>query len=124
MISYFTCLAKYAVFRGRAGRKEFWGFFIVNIIILCVILLLHAKYPLGTIHTVLTGIIVGYIVLTICPLLAVMSRRWHDLGRTGAWVWLNLVPVVGTFVSLCFFLGAGNYGTNEYGRDPIRRKKS
>lgn len=119
---YFRCLSKYAVFKGRASRGEYWGFTVINTAVLLLILILHAKYQVGTLHTVLTYIAIIYAVLTLMPTLAVMSRRWHDLGRTGLWVFLNVVPVVGTFVSLCFFLGKGQEGSNIYGRDPRERK--
>lgn len=122
MISYIRCLGKYAVFSGRAARREYWGFTIVNTVITLIILLLHAKFERGTLHTVLTYAVIIYTAATIVPSLAVMSRRWHDLGRTGFWVLLNLVPGVGTFVSLIFFLGRGDYGSNKYGRDPRERK--
>ena len=122
MIPYFSCLSKYAVFRGRASRREFWGFSIINVIILLVLLILHATYQTGTLHTVLTYAVIIYAALTLIPSLAVMSRRWHDLGRTGLWVFLNIVPAIGTLVSLFFFLGRGDRGTNIYGRDPREKK--
>lgn len=121
MLSYLRCLGKYAVFRGRAPRREYWGFTIVNAIVLLVILLLHAKFQTGTVHTVFTYTVIIYAALTFIPALAVMVRRWHDLGRTGWWILLNLVPGVGTLVSMCFFLGRGDRGTNDYGRDPRER---
>lgn len=121
-MSYLKCLSKYAVFKGRAPRREFWGFSIINIIILLIILILHASFQTGTLHTVLTYLVIIYAALTIVPSLAVMSRRWHDLGRTGLWVLLNLVPGIGTLVSLFFFLGRGDRGTNRYGRDPREKK--
>lgn len=119
---YFRCLSKYAVFKGRASRGEYWGFTIINTALILLILILHARYQVGTLHTALTYIAIIYAALTLLPSLAVMSRRWHDLGRTGLWVFLNMVPVVGTFVSLCFFLGKGQEGSNIYGRDPRERK--
>lgn len=122
MLSYFRCLGKYAAFRGRAPRREYWGFTIVNAAIILAILILHATYQTGTIHTVLTYAVIIYAALTFIPALAVMSRRWHDLGRTGWWVLLNLVPGIGTVVSLFFFLGRGDRGTNDYGRDPREKK--
>lgn len=121
MISYFTCLGKYKTFSGRATRSEFWGFTIFNAIIIALLayFYLNAQKEYQVIATV---IFIAYIVLTICPALAVMSRRWHDLGRTGKWLFLNLVPGVGSVVSLCFMLGQGEEGTNQYGRNPRERR--
>ncbi len=121
MGSYFICLGKYATFSGRATRTEFWGYNIFNAIIIVALLYfyLNAGKEQSTIATTLLFI---YIVVTICPTLAVLSRRWHDLGRTGKWLLLNLVPIVGTVVSYCFMLSHGEEGTNEYGRNPRERR--
>lgn len=122
MISYFKCLGKYAVFRGRASRLEYWGYNIVNAVIIFVLLLLDAKFQTGALSKIFRYAVIAYVVLTLLPTIAVMSRRWHDLDRTGAWVFLNLVPLVGTVVSMCFFLGRGSRGTNRFGRDPREKK--
>ena len=122
MISYIRCLKKYASFGGRATRREYWIFTLVNAAVLLAVLILHATFQTGAVHTVLTYVAVIYALFTLLPTLAVMSRRWHDLGRTGLWVLLNIVPGVGTIVSMFFFLGRGDTGTNIYGRDPRERK--
>lgn len=121
MSSYFICLGRYATFRGRATRVEFWGFTIVNAILLFALgyFYLNAQAEHQTIATTLFLI---YAIMTLCPALAVMSRRWHDRGRTGKWLLLNLVPVVGTVVTLFFMAGDGEEGTNEYGRNPRERR--
>ncbi len=122
MSSYIRCIKKYARFKGRAARREFWGFTLINAAIILILLILHAKFQTGTVHSVLTYLLGAYILFTIIPFLSVMSRRWHDLGRTGWWVLLNIVVGVGTFVSLCFFLCRGDEGKNFYGRDPRIKK--
>lgn len=123
MKSYIQCIKQYAQFNGRATRREFWGFTLMNAVIILIILLLQSKFQTGTIHLILTYLLYAYLLLTLVPALAVISRRWHDLGRTGWWVLLNLVPGVGSFVTLCFFLGKGEPGKNFYGRDPRRKKR-
>ncbi len=131
MISYIKCLGKYSSFSGRSTRREFWGFAIINFLILFGLFYLQATVQVSessnvatakTLRTVIDFGIILYILLTLSPALAAMCRRWHDLGRTGKWLWLNFVPVVGTVVSLFFFLGKGDEGTNDYGRDPRERK--
>lgn len=122
MGSYFSCLGKYATFSGRSRRREFWGYTIVNCIILAVIIYFYLTAKTDTSQGMSTAILIIYILITTCPTLAVTSRRWHDLGRTGKWLWLNLVPGVGTLVTLCFMLGDSETETNEYGRNPKERK--
>ncbi len=121
MTSYFICLGKYATFSGRATRVEFWGYTIMNAIIVAALGYFYLNAPTQQ-QTLATALLLIYVGLTVCPSLAVMSRRWHDIGRTGKWLWLNLVPAVGTVVSLCFMLTRGEEGTNEYGRNPRERR--
>ena len=127
MGSYIKAMGKYATFSGRSTRKEFWGFTIVNWIIWGVLIYLWSKYTKGVATNVIAAAAIMYFLVTIVPSAAVIVRRWHDLGRTGAWLILNLVPVVGYIVTLGFFLRKGDSFTNKYGRDPYavgaRRKR-
>lgn len=122
MGSYFSCLGKYATFGGRSRRREFWGYTIVNSIILGIMIYFYLTAKTDATQTLATTVLIIYIVLTICPTMAAICRRWHDLGRTGKWLWLNLVPGVGTAVTLCFMLCQGENATNEYGRNPRERR--
>ncbi|MCH5211562.1 MAG: DUF805 domain-containing protein [Oscillospiraceae bacterium] len=122
MVSYIRCFGKYAVVRGRSTRMEFWGFTIVNAICWFIIGYFFMKYPRGLANNVMTAITVMYFLLTITPSITVTMRRWHDIGRTGAWVLLNLVPLAGMFTTFGFFLYRGDNFTNKYGRDPYDRK--
>ena len=99
---------------------EFWGYNIVNAILVGALAYFYLNA--GDNQTIATTIFVLYVMLTICPTLAVLSRRWHDLGRTGKCLLLNLVPIVGTVVSYCFMFADGEDGSNEYGRNPRERR--
>ena len=122
MGSYVRCLGKYAVFRGRSTRKEFWGFTIVNAICWFIIGYFFLKYPRGLANSIMTAIAIMYFLITLTPTIAVMMRRWHDIGRTGAWVLINLVPLAGFIATLGFFLYRGDDFTNKYGRDPYDKR--
>ena len=52
------------------------------------------------------------------PTLAVIVRRLHDIDRTGWWIFINLIPLIGTIVLLVFALTPGTPGSNRYGPDP------
>lgn len=119
---YFKCLSKYATFSGRASRKEFWYYSIINAFIILLLLWININFQGGAILTASGYLLIFYIVLTFMPSLAVVSRRWHDIGRTGAWLLLNLVPIVGSVVTLGFFFTEGDKGTNYFGRDPYEVK--
>jgi len=115
---YLEALKKYAVFGGRSRRKEYWYFVLFNIIVSIVLGWIDAL--LGTRGSyagagVLSGI---YGLAVIIPSLAVTVRRLHDIDRTGWWILVGLVPLIGAIVLLVFALLDGTPGTNRYGSNP------
>src|SRR4051812_37714261 len=109
---YMQALKKYAVFAGRARRKEFWMFFLVYVLIVVVLMIVESILGLPGI---LSGI---YSLALLIPSIAVTVRRLHDTGRTGWWWWLGFVPVIGIIVLLVFMALEGEPGQNGYGPDP------
>ncbi|MGZ4969956.1 MAG: DUF805 domain-containing protein [Methylobacter sp.] len=110
---YLEVLKKYAVFQGRAGRKEYWMFNLFNIIIAMAIGfvtgLVEAVFGMGTILSNAASVIYSLGILV--PGIAVSIRRMHDLGRSGWWI---LFPVV----NLIFMFFDSQPGDNEYGPNP------
>ncbi|MBQ3425762.1 MAG: DUF805 domain-containing protein [Clostridia bacterium] len=123
MISYIKGMGRYASFSGRSSRREFWGFTITHAVLWGVIIYLFKQFPDGVANNVMVAVAVMYFALTIVPSVAIIFRRWHDLGRTGAWFLLNFVPVIGTIVTLGFFLCRGDSFANQYGADPYSVKR-
>jgi uncharacterized membrane protein YhaH (DUF805 family) len=122
---YFEVLRKYAVFGGRARRKEYWLFALPSAII--TVLLLAVDSRMGTFSSVTgLGLLSGiYTVGTFIPALAVSVRRLHDTGRGGLWVLIGLIPIVGLIVLLVFMALDGQPITNQYGPNPkLRRHES
>jgi uncharacterized membrane protein YhaH (DUF805 family) len=104
-----TVFSKYAVFGGRAGRSEFWWFVLFNLI---------ASLILGVVDHVIFGReVLGaiYALGVILPALAVSVRRLHDIDRSGWWLLIGLVPVVGTLVLLFWYIKEATPGANRYG---------
>ncbi|GAB4342018.1 MAG: DUF805 domain-containing protein [Candidatus Abyssubacteria bacterium] len=89
---YLQVLKKYAVFSGRAQRMEYWMFFLFNLIIAMLAVLL--------------------------PGVAVTVRRLHDTGRSGWWLLIGFVPLIGGIVLLVFMVFDSQPGQNEYGPNP------
>ncbi|BDR15545.1 aminopeptidase [Vibrio sp. STUT-A11] len=108
---YLAVLKKYAVFNGRARRKEYWMFFLFNLLITIVLEIID-----GILGTALIGAVYGLAVLI--PSIAVTVRRLHDIGRTGWWALIGLIPILGLIVLIIFAATEGNRGRNEYGSDP------
>jgi uncharacterized membrane protein YhaH (DUF805 family) len=103
---------KYATFSGRARRKEYWMFFLINILIAIALAIVEAI--LG-----LPGILGGlYALALLIPGIAVTVRRLHDTGRTGWWILIALVPVIGFIILLVFMVLDSQPGDNAYGPNP------
>ena len=118
-MSWFVeALKKYAVFSGRSRRKEYWYFALFVIIIsfvLSIIDLLTGAYA----RTVGVGLLSSIFSLAVLiPSIAVTVRRLHDIDRSGWWLLIALVPLVGWIVLLVFSVQEGTPGSNRYGPNP------
>jgi uncharacterized membrane protein YhaH (DUF805 family) len=111
---YIKVLENYAVFEGRARRMEYWMFVLINLFIVIGAGLLDTALGLGGTIGFLYGLAI------FIPSIAVSVRRLHDTGRTGWWILIGLIPLIGTLVLLVFYCLGGDPGDNEYGPDPIR----
>ena len=109
---YLAALKKYAVFSGRSRLMEYWYFVLFNMIVSIVLgaidALLGARGS-GMGARLLSGI---YGLAILIPSLAVTVRRLHDIDRTGWWILIALVPLIGTIVLLVFALLEGTPGPN------------
>ncbi len=114
---YLQVLKKYAVFSGRARRKEYWYFFLFNIIISFVLGFIESLVGIaaGSDYSVL-GIIYGLAVLL--PSIGVSIRRLHDTGRSGWWLFIGLIPLIGAIILLIYMVSDSQAGTNQYGPSP------
>ena len=114
-------LAKYALFRGRARRREYWRF-VLNYLLcyaaLLVVDLLTGTFSFESQRGLLGGM---FLLFMFIPALAVAVRRLHDTGRSGWWLLLAVIPLVGQLVLLYFFIDEGDEGDNDYGPDPKAR---
>jgi uncharacterized membrane protein YhaH (DUF805 family) len=109
--------SKYADFKGRARRSEYWYFRLFNFLVLIalyvpVLALVLADSKLVFLPLVLMGL---YFMGAIIPNLAVAVRRLHDTGRSGWFYLLGLIPVVGDIIILIFTLEDSKPGTNQWG---------
>ena len=115
---YLEVLKKYAVFSGRARRKEYWMFFLINLIISVVLIAIDGL--IGTFRPQAgVGLLQGiYSLAVLIPSIAVTVRRLHDTGRTGWWILISLIPVIGGIILLTFMVLDSEPGTNQYGPNP------
>ncbi|MED4532328.1 DUF805 domain-containing protein [Metabacillus fastidiosus] len=110
---YLKALKNYVGFQGRARRKEYWMFVLFNVIIALILSVIQTVADIDP--PVLTAI---YSLAIFLPSLAVTVRRLHDIGRSGWWYFINLIPLIGGIILLVFTCQDSQSGSNKYGPSP------
>lgn len=115
---YLKVLKNYALFSGRARRTEYWMFVLFNMIFAIAAMILDNVLGIA-IEGVGYGPIYGlYILGVLIPGLAVSVRRLHDVGKSGWFFLIALIPIVGAIWLLVLFCSEGIAGVNNYGSNP------
>ncbi|MGF6418901.1 uncharacterized membrane protein YhaH (DUF805 family) [Stenotrophomonas sp. AN71] len=120
----------YARFTGRASRREFWLFFLfqllVNVLLVGALSYGAHHRPPGhmagdmSLETVAGYVWIGYLLLSVVPFYAVVARRFRDLGQSGWMCLVLLVPMAGPAFVMLNMLRPGQPGDNLYGPAPLR----
>jgi len=120
--------SKYATFYGRARRKEYWYWYLFNLLIglfFGVIFLMiglssgtETENGISGLGLVIYLLMVIYSLGTIIPNLAVTVRRLHDTNRSGWSYFISLIPFIGGIILLVYLIEDGTQGDNQYGPDP------
>ena len=109
---YLDVLKKYVEFNGRARRKEYWMFCLFNVVISVVLALIDSS---GVTGGMLGGL---YSLAVLLPALGVTIRRLHDIGKSGWWLLIILIPIIGAIVLLVFMVIDSQLEENQYGPNP------
>jgi uncharacterized membrane protein YhaH (DUF805 family) len=115
---YVQVLKKYATFEGRARRREYWFFQLFNALAFIVLLLVDGLT--GTISKDAgVGLLSGlYLLATLIPGFAVTVRRLHDTDRSGWWLLIAFIPVLGDIALVVFACLDSQPGANRFGPNP------
>ncbi len=108
---YLAVLKKFAEFSGRARRKEYWMFVLINLIISLVLTGLDVALNIG----LLSGL---YSLAILVPSLAVGVRRLHDINKSGWSLLIGLIPLVGFIILILWLAKDSDPGDNTYGPNP------
>ncbi len=115
---YVMAFKNFFQFKGRANRSEYWYFVLFNIIFAVaaivadnVLSLTFAESPYGIIYSL-------YALAALIPGLAVTVRRLHDVDKSGWYILISLIPIVGSIILLVALIKEGTRGENQYGPDP------
>ncbi|ARS25702.1 DUF805 domain-containing protein [Sphingomonas sp. KC8] len=126
-------LRRYVQFSGRSRRKEYWMFALFLLIVYIIAMALDSMLGFGTTTRYAdvseTGAAAGFnstggiitmltMLAMFLPSLAVGIRRLHDTDRSGWWLLIGLIPLIGTIVLLVFYCTDGTKGPNRFGPDP------
>lgn len=122
---------RYFDFRGRSRRREYWLFALFNVLVSVAIAALFGTPSAARMGDAFAfasmpssmGVAAQnlFALVSLIPSLALAVRRLHDIDRSGWWLLLWLLPILGWFVLLVFACLDGTYGRNRYGYDPKGR---
>jgi uncharacterized membrane protein YhaH (DUF805 family) len=115
---YIKVLKNYAVFNGRARRKEYWMFLLFNIIALMVAAGLDNLLGTAFENVGYGWIYLVYALAVMLPAIGVVVRRLHDIGKSGWWYFIALVPLIGGIWLLVLVCTDSQPGPNQYGPNP------
>ena len=104
--------SNYVNFTGRACRSEYWYWFLFVTIVSVVTIIIYAVIGASVTNTI-------WSLATFLPSLAIAIRRLHDLDRSGWWILLGLIPLVGIIVLLIWYCSKGTDGPNRFGQDRL-----
>ena len=121
---YLKVLKNYATFSGRARRKEYWMFALFNLIFIVAATILD-----NILGTAIKGVGYGlfyilYALAVLIPGLAVSVRRLHDVGKSGWFLLISLIPIIGAIWLLVLVCTDGQAGENQYGANPKEMEKA
>ena len=116
---FIGALKKYAVFEGRARRKEYWFFVLFYVIFAFGMALVDVIAGTMYYGAVTGGLLSGlYALAMLIPSISVTVRRLHDTGRSGWWVLIGLIPLIGAIVLFVFMVLDSQQGENRFGPNP------
>jgi uncharacterized membrane protein YhaH (DUF805 family) len=115
---------KYVDFSGRASRSEYWWWALFAFLVGILATVLDAViFPGSTRSGSYFGIVSGITTLALfLPYLAVTVRRLHDTDRSGWWLLIAFIPLIGAIVLLIFLASSGELGVNRFGPPPTRTR--
>ena len=115
---YLKVLKQYVDFTGRARRKEFWMFTLINVLISWTLGFVFTFIALSIDVPALAFLAYAYSLAVFIPGLAVTVRRLHDTGKTGWYVLVALIPFVGAIWLIVLLCMEGENKTNQWGENP------
>lgn len=118
MNTYLHVLRKYAIFSGRASRKEYWVFYLYNFTFSAIAIILDNILRIAIKEVGYGPIYLVYILALLIPSLAVTVRRLHDIGKSGWMILIALIPLVGPIWLIVLLASKSSPEKNRFGDEP------
>jgi uncharacterized membrane protein YhaH (DUF805 family) len=122
---YLHCLKNYTNFSGRARRSEYWFFTLFHFLFMIAIIFFSnffaeffADYDSTPFESLPVVVYLIYVAAVFIPTLAVTARRLHDIGKSGTWVFIYFVPLIGGLWLLVLLFTDSQPGLNKWGYNP------
>lgn len=124
---YLDAFRRYADFSGRSTRPQYWWFALVNTAIFVIVegALLGRMENVGALRnninsgsgamSVVASVLLVYAMAALIPSLALSVRRLHDTGRSGWWLFIQFVPLIGPIWLLVLFCLPSEPRVNRFG---------
>jgi uncharacterized membrane protein YhaH (DUF805 family) len=115
---FMAALKKYADFSGRARRSEYWYFVLFYVLIYIFLAFMDGmvgSFSAGTQIGLFSGL---FALIMLIPSISVGVRRLHDTDRSGWWLLLSLIPIIGAIVLLVFTVQDSQASQNRFGLNP------
>lgn len=118
MNEFIKCFKNYSVFEGRARRREYWMFYLFNIIFLIAAMILDSVLGLKVGSYGYGILYILYTLAVLIPGIAVSVRRLHDVNKSGWMMFISFIPLIGAIWLFILMVRDGTVGGNQYGPDP------
>ena len=115
---FLKVLRQYADFSGRARRKEYWMYSLINFIFVTVASILDNATGMAIEGIGYGPIYIIFVLATLIPGIAVSVRRLHDVGKRGWMLFVALIPIIGVIWLLVLAVKDSQPGSNQYGENP------
>ncbi|MDE6855364.1 MAG: DUF805 domain-containing protein, partial [Muribaculaceae bacterium] len=106
----------YCNFSGRASRSEYWWFYLFTCIVSWVVSIVVSLFSSELSIMYIASMVVGLAFLL--PSLGIAVRRLHDIGKSGWWMFISLIPLIGAIILLVWWCKDSQMEPNEYGPVP------
>ncbi len=131
--AYKAAFKNYANFQGRTRRRDYWLFYLANVLITLIPTILMSvsmvmmtvsaatddEFPISAIFVVIFSLLIGaYSIAILVPSIAILVRRLHDSGKSGWYALFSLIPYAGGLICLVFCCMDSQVGPNQYGPNP------